>query len=48
MTLMYFEGHTYREFAAISDFQVDSLKTTMFHARQQLKALPADHGEEAA
>ena len=46
--LMYCEGHTYREFAAISGCPVDTLKARMFHARQQLQALPPDHGEEAA
>jgi len=46
--LTYFEGHSYREIAAITGCPVDTVKTRMFHARRQLKALLADRGEEAA
>jgi RNA polymerase sigma factor (sigma-70 family) len=46
--LTYFEGHTYREIAAITGCPADTVKTRMFHARRQLKALLADRGEGAA
>ncbi len=46
--LTYFEGHTYREIAAITGCPVGTVKTRMFHARRELKASLADRGEEAA
>jgi len=46
--LTYFEGHTYPEIAAITGCPVNTVKTRMFYARRQLKALLADRGEEAA
>jgi RNA polymerase sigma factor (sigma-70 family) len=46
--LTFYHGYTYREIATIVDCPVDTVKTRMFHARRRLKALLAEHREEAA
>ena len=46
--LTYFEGHSYRQIAAITGCPIDTVKTRMFYARRRLKSLLADRGEEAA
>jgi RNA polymerase sigma factor (sigma-70 family) len=46
--LTYFEGHSHPEIAVLMGCPVNTVKTRMFHARRQLKALLADRGEEAA
>jgi RNA polymerase sigma-70 factor (ECF subfamily) len=46
--LTFFEGHTYREIAAIAGCPVNTVKTRMFYARRALKASLADRGEEVA
>jgi RNA polymerase sigma factor (sigma-70 family) len=46
--LTYFEGHTYREIAAITGCPVNTVKTRMFHARRQLKGLLVDRREKVA
>ena len=37
VTLTYFQGMGYREFASIMECPVDTVKTRMFHARRQLR-----------
>jgi RNA polymerase sigma-70 factor (ECF subfamily) len=44
--LTYFHGADYREIAGIMDCPVDTVKTRMFHARRQLKALLSGNPED--
>jgi len=46
--LTFFEGHTYREIAAITGCPVNTVKTRMFYARRALRAALVDRGEEVA
>jgi RNA polymerase sigma-70 factor (ECF subfamily) len=47
VSLTYYHGLAYGEIAEIMDCPVNTVKTRMFHARRRLKALLADHLEEA-
>ncbi len=46
--LSYYGGHTYREIADIAGCPENTVKTRVFHARRQLKAVMAELGESRA
>jgi RNA polymerase sigma-70 factor (ECF subfamily) len=46
--LSFYQGYSYREIATLVDCPVDTVKTRMFYARRQLKALLTERGEEVA